>query len=140
MNSTNKIKLADFGLSDNLKGEELSFRTGGTRYLAPKELLENGNEIGYSNKLDIFYMGGLLFELAVGQSTAKENRNVCNLTNLSEQLKNLIDKMINDEDPSKRPSTDEILVMDLIKPYYEKYAGTIVSFKNSVYKIKKNYI
>ena len=117
--------MGDFGLSKNM-GSEIKANSlfGHLLYTPLSEISKLG---GYTKKLDIHYLGCLLFDLAKGKPTSHANRKIEKLHGYSQELKELIKKLIN-EIPEDRPSTDDILNMELMKPYYIKNAKTILNF------------
>ena len=60
------------------------------------------------------------------------NRKTEKLQRYSPKLRELIDKLIQPV-PADRPTTDEILNMELVQPYYKKHAENIVKSVHGFY-------
>ena len=120
----NIAKLTDFGWSNYMQGVEKRNTVCGTPiYLAPEII----NESGYDEKVDIWCIGVLLFELSTGKvpfegndlQTLKRNINNVNINwprDINLEAKNLISKILK-FDPSSRISLREML----LHPYFTKY-------------------
>ena len=120
----NIAKLTDFGWSNYMQGEEKRNTVCGTPiYLAPEII----NESGHDEKVDIWCIGVLLFELSTGKvpfegndlQTLKRNINNVNINwprDINLEAKNLISKILK-FDPSSRISLREML----LHPYFTKY-------------------
>ena len=120
----NIAKLTDFGWSNYIQGEEKRNTVCGTPiYLAPEII----NETGHDEKVDIWCIGVLLFELSTGTvpfagndiDTLKMNINAVKINwprDINLEAKNLISKILK-YDPSSRISLREMLM----HPYFTKY-------------------
>ena len=120
----NIAKLTDFGWSNYIQGEEKRNTVCGTPiYLAPEII----NESGHDEKVDIWCIGVLLFELSTGtipfagndMETLKRNINSVKInwpSHINLEAKNLISKILK-YDPSSRISLREMLM----HPYFTKY-------------------
>ena len=120
----NIAKLTDFGWSNYIQGEEKRNTVCGTPiYLAPEII----NESGHDEKVDIWCIGVLLFELSTGTvpfagndiDTLKMNINAVKINwprDINLEAKNLISKILK-YDPSSRISLREMLM----HPYFTKY-------------------
>ena len=126
-------KLSDFGLATR-GSENLEDSVGTKGYMAP-EITEGRKYDGF--KVDIFSLGVTLFRLTLGIypfTDAQDENNIYNLikkkyndlywkyisvkednneaiNNLSDEFKNLYNKMVSSE-PSERPSMDDVLYND----------------------------
>ena len=120
----NIAKLTDFGWSNYIQGEEKRTTVCGTPiYLAPEII----NESGHDEKVDIWCIGVLLFELSTGTvpfagndiDTLKRNINAVKINwprDINLEAKNLISKILKYV-PSSRISLREMLM----HPYFTKY-------------------
>ena len=120
----NIAKLTDFGWSNYIQGEEKRNTVCGSPiYLAPEII----NETGHDEKVDIWCIGVLLFELSTGTvpfagndiDTLKMNINAVKINwprDINLEAKNLISKILK-YDPSSRISLREMLM----HPYFTKY-------------------
>lgn len=63
INSMNRVKLADFGSSNSLQEGELRFTFAGSALFMAPEIYANK---GYNQKVDIWSLGVLIFELLTG--------------------------------------------------------------------------
>ena len=73
-------KLADFGLSIEGSSQDLptKYSSGTPGYRAPELMDSNGNPAMYNNKVDIWAMGCILYELATGIRPFKSDWEVLN--------------------------------------------------------------
>ena len=131
LNDKMEVKIGDFGLATKLEfdGERKRTICGTPNYIAP-EVLEGKQ--GHSYEVDIWSIGVILYTLIIGKppfetsdvkTTYKRIRmNAYNFPDnmyISEASRDLITKILNN-DPSKRPTIDEILQHEWIN-----HAGTI---------------
>jgi serine/threonine protein kinase len=141
LTENNKIKICDFGID-----KQLNYHTktpeDNINYIAPEILNENNeNEIIYNNKVDIWSLGCVIYELCTLRSCFSDNISISDLKNntpngdyilLDEELNNdydlndLIKNLLN-KDYKQRFSADEIL--DYIKK----------NFKNQIKEINFNF-
>lgn len=114
-------KITDFGLAINSKDTRNTL-CGTPQYMAP-EILENKE---YDNKIDIWALGILLYELVVGHSPFYNINNAILIYNIIKKneidytlitdtkIKVLLKKILNNN-PKKRPTVIEILDDELFK-------------------------
>ena len=116
------LKIGDFSFATQLKeGESKKTACGNPNYYAP-EMIENKN--GYSYKVDIWSLGIIMYKLIIGKYPFEAGNNVRIYTKIknneysfpecsiiSEDAQNLI-KSILVQDPTKRPSLNQILCHD----------------------------
>jgi polo-like kinase 1 len=115
-----EVKIGDFGLATKLEfdGERKRTICGTPNYIAP-EVLEGKQ--GHSYEVDIWSLGVIIYTLIIGKppfetndvkTTYKKIRmnsySFPDTVPISDQAKDLITKILCN-DPSKRPSIDEIL-------------------------------
>ena len=128
LDSNNRCKLADFGLSNYVyPSEERNSFCGTPQYLAPEMVEQKGHGPG----VDIWALGVLLFELLTGKLPFKgynpmDNSELFNNIkhvniiwpggDFNPLAKNLITKILK-YDPKDRPSLDEILE----QPWFENF-------------------
>ncbi len=115
-----EVKIADFGLAEQIEENTKLFRRCGTpSYIAP-EVLQG---IGYSFKADIFGLGSMMYNLASGlflfsgnnvDEILKNNRE-CNTEHIKENTTHLSSsgqgllKLLLMKDPDMRPTAKEAL-------------------------------
>ena len=124
LDENNQAKLTDFGWSNYLNSNHKRNTLCGTPiYLSPEVI----NQKGHDEKVDIWCIGVLLFELSTGKvpfegndlQTLKRNINNVNINwprDINLEAKNLISKILK-FDPSSRISLREML----LHPYFTKY-------------------
>lgn len=115
-----EIKIGDFGLAAKLEfdGERKRTICGTPNYIAP-EVLEGKQ--GHSYEVDIWSLGVILYTLIIGKPPFEtndvkttyrrirmNNYNFPDTVNISDNAKDLVMKILNN-DPSRRPTIDEIL-------------------------------
>ena len=125
INSKMKAKLTDFGWSNYFTPGEKRYSICGTPiYLAPEMIKGTGHD----EKVDIWSIGVLLFELLTGeQAWAGENiqtvqNNICNLkiswpANMNKAAEDLISKILK-TNPKERPSLKDILNHSFFTQYF----------------------
>ena len=112
--------IADFGLSTiNEQGEKQKLGCGTPQYAAPEIL--NGKE--YDQKVDVFSMGAIIYEILSGRSYSKDCNYLSTVKakkklelrfigdiwkNISDKAKDFLGKVL-EEDPNKRLSCKEAL-------------------------------
>ena len=133
MDLSNNPKIGDFGLattgksqimhenseSDVAGGGNLTLSVGTALYVAPE--VKSGANGNYSEKVDMYSLGIILFEMCCPLSTAMERVNVLSQLRLkehhlpdlfhkprTEEQRHLIESLVNHK-PSERPSSTEIL-------------------------------
>lgn len=131
LNDKMEVKIGDFGLATKLEfdGEKKRTICGTPNYIAP-EVLEGKQ--GHSYEVDIWSLGVIIYTLIIGKppfetsdvkTTYRRIRmNAYNFPEnvpISDQARDLITKILNN-DPSKRPSVDDVLIHEWIK-----HSGTI---------------
>ena len=125
LDENNQAKLTDFGWSNYLNSNHKRNTLCGTPiYLSPEVI----NQKGHDEKVDIWCIGVLIFELTTGKSPFQGD----NITNLKKNIlllnfncpkdikyeeKDLISKILKYE-PKDRLSLEEILEHNFIKKYY----------------------
>ena len=124
LDDNNNAKLTDFGWSNYIQDDEKRNTVCGTPiYLAPEII----NESGHDEKVDIWCIGVLLFELSTGMVPFAGNNietlknNILNVKiswprDINLEAKNLISKILKFE-PSSRISLKEMLM----HPYFTKF-------------------
>ena len=120
LNEKMEVKIGDFGLATKLEfdGERKRTICGTPNYIAP-EVLEGKQ--GHSYEVDIWSIGVIIYTLIIGKppfetsdvkTTYKRIRmNAYNFPDnvpISDPARDLITKILNN-DPTKRPTCDEIL-------------------------------
>jgi polo-like kinase 1 len=123
INDKMEVKVGDFGLATKLEfdGERKRTICGTPNYIAP-EVLEGKQ--GHSYEVDIWSIGVIIYTLIIGKppfetsdvkTTYKRIRmnayNFPDTGTISDAAKDLITKILNN-DPTKRPTIDEILSHD----------------------------
>ena len=120
-----RAKLSDFGWSTYLRGNFKRTTLCGTPiYLAPEII----NNVGHDEKIDIWCVGVLMFELLTGEApwigndvaTVKKNISQLNINwqkNMDKDAKDLISKILRYL-PEERPSFMEILMHPFFTKYY----------------------
>jgi polo-like kinase 1 len=131
LNDKMEVKIGDFGLATKLEfdGERKRTICGTPNYIAP-EVLEGKQ--GHSYEVDIWSLGVIIYTLIIGKppfetsdvkTTYKRIRmNAYNFPEnvaISDQARSLITLILNN-DPSKRPTVDEILMHE-----WMNHLGTI---------------
>lgn len=131
LNDKMEIKIGDFGLATKLEfdGERKRTICGTPNYIAP-EVLEGKQ--GHSYEVDIWSLGVIIYTLIIGKppfetsdvkTTYKRIRmNAYSFPEnvpISDAARDLITKILNN-DPSKRPTVDDILNHEFIN-----HGGTI---------------
>ena len=153
LSKSGTVKICDFGWA--IAGQdERSTYCGTLDYMAP-EILRGMN---YSNKVDVWSLGIILFELIQGQTPFKARssserlrkmieRKIEFLVNISTAAKALIMKMLQVQ-PELRPSLDEILNDEWILRYmtespramHARNSSNIIQFSDDYeVKLSKNY-
>jgi serine/threonine protein kinase len=126
----NKIKIGDFGLATILnKNQKLNHSVGTELYKAP-ELLNNQE---YSYEVDIWALGIIMSILLTGSNPFGNKKkeileNIQNKKNIKPVFRKKISpaaedliKQILEEDPSKRPTLNQIIYHDFFNREIEKY-------------------
>jgi len=73
------LKIADFGLSTNVnkgKGNKSGFGLGTPGYTAPEQLSESEAAEGYSQSVDVYSLGAILYELLTGRPPFRASRQI----------------------------------------------------------------
>jgi NIMA (never in mitosis gene a)-related kinase len=117
------VKLGDFGISRELRGDTLAQTLIGTPYFLSPELLKNQP---YGFPADIWAAGCVLYELMTGEhafqggtrdelfTQIKKGKTPEIPGDYSPQLKQLLAEML-DKIPSKRPTANDILAMPVLQ-------------------------
>ena len=133
-------KIGDFGLTrpgTTVVAKTTLHGRGTAGYRAPEVLREDGR---YTNKVDIFALGCILFELATKSQAFKGDWSIREYAisdsstllpvhysrTIDDKVKNVIATIIHETlqpDPSSRPSAKGIL-NDIINPFVEKLEGS----------------
>ena len=124
-----KLIIGDFGVAKQLQNGTIHANTqiGTFQYMAPEILLNEK----YSNKVDIYALGCIVYELCTFNFYFNNNtEGKINTTCYGNDLQDLIDKLVKKES-NKRPSANEIykIVDKYINENNEK--GLISIFKNN---------
>jgi len=131
LDSKGNIKLSDFGWSALNMNRMRETYCGTVDYMAP----EIANNLPYDNKVDIWSLGVLLYEITQGQppfagdsmpekeANLKEGR-VGPITGVSDACKDLILRILN-IDPKQRPTIDDIFKHKFIEEQTKKTGGDI---------------
>ena len=139
-----RAKLSDFGWSNYLIGDYKRTTICGTPiYLAPEII----NNIGHDEKIDIWCLGVLIFELTTGKApwkgddvkTVKHNISQLNINwpkNMDKDTRDLVSKILRYM-PEERPSLRQILMHPFFTKYYP-YAVNCLQPPN--YSNEKLYI
>ena len=116
-----EVKIGDFGLATKLEfdGERKRTICGTPNYIAP-EVLEGKQ--GHSYEVDIWSLGVIIYTLIIGKppfetndvKTTYKRIRMNNYTfpenvTITDQARDLIQRILNN-DPSRRPTVDEILM------------------------------
>jgi serine/threonine protein kinase len=139
------VKLADFGFAIKLKKNKLKEFLGTPYYIAP-EIWEKKE---YDEKIDIFSMGVVLYEILTfrrpfqgntlkiiqDKIIATEYKQLPDYISINTQ--NLIKNLLN-KDPLNRPSTIDILQMDFVQDHINLFLTYINSNDLINNKIKEN--
>lgn len=127
ISSLGYVKVGDFGVSRILSNAENRASTvvGTYEYLAPEMIKEEP----YDNKVDIWALGVILYELVAGYRPF-DGRNFVLMNNIINnpfkkmpdgvdgEIRELIGKMLS-KDAEKRPSIKEVLRSKVVMPYIE---------------------
>ena len=120
LNDKMEVKIGDFGLATKLEfdGERKRTICGTPKYIAP-EVLEGKQ--GHSYEVDIWSIGVIIYTLIIGKppfetsdvkTTYKRIRmnayNFPDQVHITDAARDIITQILNN-DPSKRPTVDEIL-------------------------------
>lgn len=123
VNDQNVIKMADFGSANSMSEGELRHTfTGTTLFMAP-EILENK---GYDQRVDIWSLGVLMFELIAGEYPFLSEEQEKALQN-HEKNRIIVENIINIR--IHFPSTFPSLARDLIRKMLKKDPNQRISFK-----------
>ena len=149
INDQMRAKLTDFGWSNYLRGIYKRTTICGTPiYLAP-EIIFN---FGHDQKLDIWCLGVLMFELLAGQppwkgddvTTVKRNISSLNINwpkNMDPDAKDLISKILKYL-PEERPTLEEILMHPFFTKFFPDAVNCLKTSDNSgqkLYLISKDH-
>ena len=149
INEQMRAKLSDFGWSNYLSGNYKRTTICGTPiYLAP-EIIYN---IGHDEKIDIWCVGVLMFELLTGQApwkgedvtTVKSNISKLNINwpkKMDKDAKDLISKILKYM-PEERPSLTEILMHPFFTKFYPDAVNCLQApsfYGNRSYLISKDH-
>jgi serine/threonine protein kinase len=109
-------KLADFGLSIEGSSQNLptKYSSGTPGYRAPELMDSNGNPATYNNKVDIWAMGCILYELATGIRPFKSDWEVLNHRFLRTNINVVLDDSF--DTPSVETITKHIVDMLQVDP------------------------
>ena len=143
MDENYNIKLADFGWSNYLDNEEKRSTVCGTPiYLAPEMI----NRKGHDERVDIWCIGVLLFELSTGRVPFQGNNidvlkyNIRNMkiswpSDIDREAKDLISKILK-YNPNDRLTVEEILRHPFIEKYFPNAVNELIIPDNDLkYKI-----
>ena len=133
LDQNNRAKLTDFGWSNYIQGTLKRTTVCGTQfYLAPEII----NNIGYDERVDIWCIGVLLFELIVGrppfngETEQKIRYNIVKMkinwpTNIDGDAADLISKILK-YNPEERISLEQILLHPFITKFYPNAMSSLI--------------
>jgi serine/threonine protein kinase len=142
INSNMKAKITDFGWSTYIKPGDIRNSVCGTPiYMAPEMI----NKKGYNEKVDIWCIGVLLFELLTGdQAWAGENietvkYNICHLRiswpeNMNSYAEDLISKILK-SNPEERISLKDMLNHPFFTQYFANPTSCLIAPDSKKYKV-----
>jgi serine/threonine protein kinase len=130
-------KLADFGFSKQFASQSIGFTSNGwgtNGYMAPEFLLPGGDKIAYNCQADIWSLGCILYELAVGTQLFEDNYYVMRYKDTGVRPEITFDESFCDDDKERiRNAFDEMLHLDakarpearnLVEAFSSNYAST----------------
>ncbi|KAJ2609836.1 eukaryotic translation initiation factor 2-alpha kinase [Coemansia sp. RSA 1365] len=148
LNGAGEIKIGDFGLAtsnfaqidtamsrhmslDRSVEDALTADIGTSTYVAPEVMAKSGGGTRYNQKVDMYSLGIIFFEMCYPMSTGMERANVLHNLRRAEivfpedfptdklQLQYQIIRRLLSHDPRLRPSSAELLESDLLPPKME---------------------
>ena len=133
LDENNKAHLIDFGWSNYLKNKTKRYTICGTPLYSPPEMVL---ELGHDEKVDIWCIGVLLFELLCGDvpfdgndaETVKNNIIELNIswpTHVIPEAKDLITKILK-INPIERPSIETIITHNFFKKYFPNAINELI--------------
>ena len=149
LDQNNRAKLTDFGWSNYIEGNEKRTTVCGTPvYLAPEVI----NNIGYDERVDIWCIGILLFELIVGRppfdgdTEQKIRYNIVKMrinwpNNMDSDAADLISRILK-YNPEERISLEQMLLHPFFTKFFPNAISSLIkpdqSIKYSIYIISKH--
>ena len=142
LDENNKPYLIDFGWSNYIINNRRRYSVCGTPFYLSPEMV---NETGHDEKVDIWCIGVLLYELTTGKvpfegTNIDEVRNsICSLNinwplNINPDAKDLIIKILK-ENPNNRLTIEKILNHNFFKNYFPNAINELIKPNNIKYKI-----
>jgi serine/threonine protein kinase len=129
--------LADFGFSKEFSSQSIGFTSKGwgtNGYMAPEFLLPGGDNIAYNRKADIWSLGCILYELAVGRQLFEDNYYVLRYKETGIRPEITFEELYCDDDKERiRDAFNRMLTLDsrarpeagnLVKEFSSNYAST----------------
>ena len=148
LDENNNAYLSDFGWSNYIINGRRRNTICGTPLYRPPEM---ANEIDYDERIDIWSIGILLFELSTGKTpfkgndieTVRQNIGESNITwpnNIDPDIKDLCSKILK-TNPYQRPEIENILEHQFFKKYLKNKEYNLIKpkkLKNKIFVVSKD--